>query len=386
MRATFRWRKRPSFAGFVAGETEDVIGGRVFLHLREDAAEVIGVEEGFAAGIVGERRKRFLRIRVAVEIVEDRVAVIRGLAVQAGVLRFPARRKRLQAANVEWINRDVCFHRGRRCGAQRGLIVDTGLRDPVAEIDDRFFLRDFPERLHDRLQREQLSIGGEGVVVRIVWRERAAGFSRTFGRAFGASIVSLALAGAVRAQRRQNFFLIVGEIEIDVHVRRKRDERDHVGRKHFFFDELRCRIHAAIDLLRIHAGKIEEQKDEPAVARIDLNRIRGVQQTGIRRVARNAIHGGFGSTRRGERVHVFEIKSRDVLLLAVFGEREVFAFQIADQVAVFVARDDVDQHEFRRDAHAILRLLRRLRRVLRERYAHRVELHQYDGRPRRAIF
>ena len=131
------------------------------------------------------------------------VAVVRGLPVQAGVLRFAARRKRLQAAHVERINRDVGFHRGGGRGAQCGLIVDAGLRDSVAEIDDRFFLRDFPERLHDRLQREKFSIGGEGVVVGVVGRERAAGFGRAFGGAFGAGVVALALAGAVGAERRR---------------------------------------------------------------------------------------------------------------------------------------------------------------------------------------
>src|SRR5579872_5870321 len=74
--------------GIRAGETKNIVGGRIFLHLCEDAAEIVGVEKGFAAGVVGERRKRFLGIRVAVEVVEDGVAVVGGLAVQAGVLRF----------------------------------------------------------------------------------------------------------------------------------------------------------------------------------------------------------------------------------------------------------------------------------------------------------
>ena len=43
------------FRGIRAGETEHVVSGRIFLHLREDAAEIVGVEKGFAAGVVGER-------------------------------------------------------------------------------------------------------------------------------------------------------------------------------------------------------------------------------------------------------------------------------------------------------------------------------------------
>ena len=229
----FEMAEAAVFRGIGAGEAEHVVRRRVFLHLREDAAEIVGIEEGFATGVIGERRKSFLRVGVAVEIVEDGAAVVRGLPVQAGVLRFAARRKRLQAAHVERIDGDVGFDRGCSRGAQRGLIVDAGLRDSVAEVDDRFFLRDFAERLHDRLQGEKFSIGGEGVVVGVVGRERATGFGARLRGTFGAGVVSLALAGTVRAERRENFVFVVGEIEIDVHVGRERDERDHVGGKHF---------------------------------------------------------------------------------------------------------------------------------------------------------
>ena len=265
--------------------------------------------------------------------------------------------KRLQAAHVERIDRDVCFHRGGRRGAQRGLIVDAGLRDSVAEIDDRFFLRDFPERLHQRLECEKFSIGGEGVVIGVVGREGAAGFGCAFGRTFGACVVALALAGTVGAQRREDFLLVVGEIEIDMHVRRERNERDHVGREHFFFDEFCGGIHAAIDLLGIHAAEIEEQEDEAAVARIDLNGVRGVEQASVRCVTSGAGDGGIGCARGGECVDVFKIEGGDVLFFAVFGEGEVGLFQIADQIAVAVAGDDVDEDEFGGDVHAVLRLL-----------------------------
>src|SRR4029077_16672047 len=38
-----------------AGESENVVGGAVLLHLRKDAAEIIGVEEGLAAGVRSQR-------------------------------------------------------------------------------------------------------------------------------------------------------------------------------------------------------------------------------------------------------------------------------------------------------------------------------------------
>ena len=85
-----------------------------------------------------------------------------------------------------------------------------------------------------------------------------------------------------------------------------------------------------------------------------------MQQTRIRRIARSSGDSSFRGARRRERVDVFEIECRDVLLLAVFGKREIAFFQIANQITVPIARHDVDQHEFRRDTHAVLRLLWRL--------------------------
>src|SRR5208283_4217243 len=42
------------FSRIVAGESQNVIDGTVFLHLGKDAAEIVGVEEGFAAGVRGK--------------------------------------------------------------------------------------------------------------------------------------------------------------------------------------------------------------------------------------------------------------------------------------------------------------------------------------------
>ena len=44
----------------VAGESQDVIRRSVLLHLGEDGAEVVRIEEGLAAGVRRKRRQRFL--------------------------------------------------------------------------------------------------------------------------------------------------------------------------------------------------------------------------------------------------------------------------------------------------------------------------------------
>src|SRR5690242_9778851 len=110
------------FEGIVADEAQEVVGRSVFLDLGEDVAEVVGIEEGFAASVGGKRGERFLRRSVAVQIVEHGRAGISGLAVEAGRLRFAARRKGLQATNVHRINGDVGFYSGRGGGAQGRLV------------------------------------------------------------------------------------------------------------------------------------------------------------------------------------------------------------------------------------------------------------------------
>ena len=61
----------PILQGIGARETQNVIRGSVFLHLRKYAAEVIVVEKGFSAGVIRERGESVLRVRVAIEIVEN---------------------------------------------------------------------------------------------------------------------------------------------------------------------------------------------------------------------------------------------------------------------------------------------------------------------------
>src|SRR5580704_14201496 len=125
----------------ITAEAENVVDGTIFLNLRKDAAEIVGIEESFSAGVRGKRCQGVLRSGVAVQIIQDGRAGIRGLTVQAGVLRFAARRKRLQSANVQRVNGSVGFDSSGGGGAESGLIVHAGLGDAVAEIDDAFLLR-----------------------------------------------------------------------------------------------------------------------------------------------------------------------------------------------------------------------------------------------------
>jgi len=74
---TLKRRNFPSRAAFVLVKPENVIGGTIFLYLREDAGEVIRIEEGFAAGIGSQGGQGILRSGIAAQIIEHGLSGIR---------------------------------------------------------------------------------------------------------------------------------------------------------------------------------------------------------------------------------------------------------------------------------------------------------------------
>ena len=162
------------------------------------AAEIIGIEKRLAARVRRKRRERFLRSGIPTQIVQHGLARISRLPVQAGRLRLSSRRERLQAPDIHGIDRYVRFHRLRGCGAQRRLVVRACLADSVAKIDEAFFLREFAESLHQRLQSQQLAVRAEGVEIRIVHREGSACLRGAFRASRAAVFETLTLSGIVR--------------------------------------------------------------------------------------------------------------------------------------------------------------------------------------------
>ena len=51
METSIQMAESAIFCGIAAGEAENVVDGTVFLHLRENAAEIIGVEESLSASV-----------------------------------------------------------------------------------------------------------------------------------------------------------------------------------------------------------------------------------------------------------------------------------------------------------------------------------------------
>ena len=213
----------PVFQGIVAREAQDVVRGGVFLNLRKHAAEIVGIEKGLAARIGGKRCQRLLRTQIVIQIVQHGLAGIRRLPVQAGCLGFAAWRKGLEPAPVHRIDGDVGLHGGGGRPAKCRLIVHAGLADSIAEINEALLLRELAERLHQGLQRQQFAVRAEGVVVRVVGREGAAGLGLSFGTPGAAVVESLAFSGSVCGKGREDSRLVIREIQVHAHVRGQRD-------------------------------------------------------------------------------------------------------------------------------------------------------------------
>ena len=256
----FQMAVSPVLCRVVADETQNVVRRSVLLDLRKDSAEVVRIKKGLAASVGGKRRERFLGGGVVVQIVQYGLPGIGGLPVQARRLRLAARGKCLQAAEVHRIDGHVRLDRRGGGGAQSRLIVRAGLADAVAEADEAFLLREFAEPLHDGFERQQFSVGAKGVVVGIIRRERTAGFRRSFGAAGAAVVKSLAFAGGVGGKSRQQLSLVVGKIQIDAQIRGQGHQGDQVRRLHLGGNEALGRVDGAIDLLRIHGRKVEEEE------------------------------------------------------------------------------------------------------------------------------
>ena len=158
------------------------------------------------------------------------------------------------------------------------MIVDARLRNTITEKNDRFLLRNFSQRHHHGLQRDQFAVGVKGVVVGVVGGKRTARLRGAF-RGAGQAVVE-ALARSRRKGREDGPQLgaVIGEIHIHLQVGGQRHHGDEIRRLHFRLDKLIRGVHGAIDLLRFHRTEVEEQHHQAPVAGLQSTLLRGTQQ------------------------------------------------------------------------------------------------------------
>ena len=162
------------------------------------------------------------------------------------------------------------------------------------------------------------------------------------------------MAGVVGGQSRQQLGLLVREIQVHAHVSRERDKGHQISRLHLCVDEFLRGLDRPVNLFRLHGRKIKEEQNHSPVARVQRRRslLPGTQHG----PACHSRYGRFRGAGSCQLVHIFEIKSGNLLLLPILKKREVSLFQVANEVAILVVRHYIHQHEFAGNLNARLSL------------------------------
>src|SRR5215475_288546 len=108
------------------------------------------------------------------------------------------------------------------------------------------------EHLCDRLQRLQLAVGVELVVLGLIGRVGVAAFFDAVGIAGGAVVHALAFGVIVAVEHAQQPCLVVGEILVQTQRGGERDNGDHVRAGHFGLDVLLGGVYGALGLVGVH--------------------------------------------------------------------------------------------------------------------------------------
>ena len=135
------------FRGVGRAKADDVIGRGVLLDALKGRREIVGIEEGFAPGIGGQRGHDFLGVEVGVEIVLQGRAIVAAASAQAAGGGVAQGRDGLESSRIHRVDGDIGAHRGVDGGVKGGLIFDAVALNAAGEIEQGFFLVDVGERV-----------------------------------------------------------------------------------------------------------------------------------------------------------------------------------------------------------------------------------------------
>ena len=127
-------------------EADNVVRLSVMLHLLKCGPEVVGVEEGLAAGVAAERGQHLLRAEVCAELRGHCRAAVGRASAQAALAGISPGGQRLQATRIDAVDREVGFGGFVGGGAQARLIFNSLSRQPAGKIEHRLTLIDSLER------------------------------------------------------------------------------------------------------------------------------------------------------------------------------------------------------------------------------------------------
>ena len=325
-----------------AVEANGVVGRSVALHLRKGRSKIIGIEEGLATGVDAERGHDLLCGEVGVHIVCERAAVEGSCAAQAAGGGVAQRRNGLQASRIHAVDGQIGAHRGVDGCPQRSLVLDAVPLDAAGKVQQRFLLGNLFQRFCDSFQGKQFAVGVEVVVFALVGRIACRVF-RLVGVCRCALGEALAFSSVVNGDLVDERLFVGGKILVHFERVAQRDQRHQVSGLHFIAQKLLRRRHAAVQVLGLHRGQVEEHDNQPVIAQVFWLG----NNDGLVAAASGGQPADRGFAERRGHFHGFKIKGRNLLLLSVFEDAEIALLEPAHQLAgLRVARHHVGQHQF----------------------------------------
>ena len=324
---------------------EDVIAPQLLLGLRDSGSDVVAVEESFSARIGGQRDQRLLRVVDAVALRVVGRTGERARPARSAFARAAAGRVGHQAAGVDGVEGHVGFGCGRDRSFQLRLVVDAGLTEAAGEVNERLLFRESRQHPRGLLKPLQFAVGVKDVELGLVRYEGGA----------GVLVVVTGVVGEIRHFRHfadgksfddaGELIAIAGEVGQNGHPAGIEQHRHDIvlgdlGREIVHGGFLRAQL-----LGDSHGREIEIEDHQPLVVILNLPRNFGG-------------NGGFGRFRQfhlvaerderrrfGHVGQLLELKDRDLLWFAVFGNRKVARFEIFDRLPGLGFHRDVDDHQ-----------------------------------------
>src|SRR3984885_2585407 len=165
-----------SIPGRVRGVVaNDVVIGDGLLRLNDTAGQVVGIEEGFAAGVAGEGEKSVLRLlEVGGRGLGGGAGVHAGIALRAlgSIAQWSLCD---QTAGVDGPERDTRSNSRVDGSVQLCLVINAVEAQAAGEVDERFLFVQLAQHLGRGLQGGELAIGVEDVELAVVLPECGAG-------------------------------------------------------------------------------------------------------------------------------------------------------------------------------------------------------------------
>ena len=248
------------FHGIGVVIAEHIVAAEVLVGLLDAQGEVVRIQQGLAAGIVGEREQGFLLVVELGLLRGDGISGEHLRAARGCLAGVSAGNQRHQAAGIDGVERDVGANGGVDGGFELRVVLDARLGDAGGEVDERLFLGQGSQHADRGFQARQLAVRVEDVEFGFVGDEGGAGILAAVG------VAGIRLDGKFAGlpdlktlDHLGQAVAVGGEILGHLNGGAQGHDGHHVGRGHLLGQELQGGFLGPDLFLGLHGREIEEQ-------------------------------------------------------------------------------------------------------------------------------